>query len=250
MKRERFFRGVLLLVVLTMACAGGIPKIPDTPDSVLEKADDYYGRDRYFQASELYKAFIERYPGHDRSDYAQFRLADSYYRDGQYELAAVEYRVIVSRYGYSEYVDDALFQIGVCYFELAPRTDRDQAKTFEAAQMFEQFIQTFPSNSKVPEAREYIRKCHEKLAEKYMQSVKLYYRQGALRAVEIYCDKIIQDYPDNYYWAQAYYYKGMVRLIAGDNDTAAFCFRKVIEYGKDAGSLRYDAEERLKEATQ
>ena len=248
MSTHGFVRLVMLAAVLTMACAGGMPKIPDTPDSVLEKADEYYDRGRFFQASELYRAFIERYPGHDRSDYAQFRLSESYYMDNQYELAAVEYRVIVARYGYSEYVDDALFQIGVCYFEQAPRTDRDQQKTLEALQMFEQFIQTFPQNPKVPDAREYIRLCHEKLAEKAMQTVELYYRRGAVRAVEIYCDKIIEAYPNNYYWAKAYYYKGMVKLIYGDKQAAAFCFQQVIDYGEDAGTLRFDAEDRLKEA--
>jgi outer membrane protein assembly factor BamD len=250
LRRLNWFHPLLLLVALTAACAGGMPKIPDTPDSVLQKADEYFDRGRYFQSSELYKAFIERYPGHDRSDYAQYRMAESYFHDQQYELAAVEYRVIVSRYGYSEYVDDALFQIGVCYWELSPSPEKDQSKTFEAVQMFEQFIQTFPDNNKVPAAREYLRKCNEKLAEKYMIAVKLYYRAGNLRSVEIYCDKIIEQYPDNYYWAQAYYYKGIVRLVAEDNEKAAFCFQKVIDYGKDAGSLRYDAEERLKEATQ
>ena len=83
-----------------------------------------------------------------------------------------------------------------------------------------------------------------------MQTVELYYRRGALRAVEIYCDKIIDTYPNNYYWAQAYYYKGMVKLIYGDNNAAAFCFQSVIDYGEDAGTLRFDAEERLKEAQQ
>ena len=250
MKNRRDVFPLLLLVVVMMACAGGMPKIPDTPDSVIEKADEYFERGRFFQASELYNAFIERYPGHDRSDYAQYRLAQSFYLDGQFELAAVEYRVIVSRYGYSEFVDDALFQIGVCFLEQAPRTDRDQQKTLEALQMFEQFIQTFPQNDKIPEARENIRRCHEKLAEKAMQTVELYYRRGALRAVEIYCDKIIDTYPNNYYWAQAYYYKGMVKLIYGDNSAAAFCFQSVLDYGEDAGTLRFDAEERLKEAQQ
>ena len=40
----------------------------------------------------------------------------------------------------------------------------------------------------------------------------------------------------------------MVKLIYGDNSAAAFCFQKVLDYGVEAGALRFDAEERLKEA--
>lgn len=234
-------------VALMMACAGGLPKIPDTPDDILASGDDYFARGKFFQAAELYKAYVERFPGDDRSDYGQYRLAESYFSDRQYELAAVEYRVVFSRYGYSEYVDDALFQIGVCFWNQSPKTQVDQQKTVDALGMFEQFIQTFPTNPLIPEAQEYIRRCHAKLAAKMMLTVRLYFRSDAYRAVIIYCDKIIDHYPDNEHWAEALYFKGLVKLLWGEKDEAARYFAQVIAYPDDL-SIKLDAQSKLKEA--
>ena len=109
-------------------CAGGVPKIADDPNAVLAKADEYYQRDKWYQAQEMYKGFLSRYPGHDRSDYAQFMLAESYFNNHEYPLAAVEYQILENNYGYSEYIDDALFKLGLCFYNESPKYQRDQQK--------------------------------------------------------------------------------------------------------------------------
>jgi len=235
-----------ILLPLVLACAGSLPSVPNAPGDILAKGDAYYVRGKYFQSAELYKAFVERYPGNDRSDYAQFRLAESYFHDGQYELAAVEYRVVMSQYGYSEYVDDALFQLAVCSWRRAPSVARDQQLAKDALSKFEQFIQTFPRNKKVADAREYIRKIHARLARKAMAAVHWYYRRHKDRAVRIYCDKIIADYPDNPFWAEALYYKGLIALRAGNRVEASRYFSRVLTY-PGVASAKSLAQARLKE---
>ena len=236
-----------LLVAMLLACAGNLPKIPNTPEAILTRGDEYFDRGKYFQASELYKAFVARYPGHDRSDYAQYRLAQSYFQDEQYELAAVEYRVIISRYGYSDYVDDGLFMVGVCFWELRPKVHKDPQRVLDALNMFEQFVQTFPSSPLIPDAAEYIRQINSFLGEKAMISARWYYKRKRFRSALIYCDKVINQYPNNEFWAEALYYKGLIKLEMGEKDEAIRYFSQVIDYPEDVG-VKHWARTMLEEA--
>jgi outer membrane protein assembly factor BamD len=223
-----------------------MPRIPDTPEAVLAKADEYYEQDSYFQAQEVYKAFISRYPGHDRSDYAQFRLAESYFGNEEYPLAAVEYQILMSNYGYSEFVDDALFKIGLCYFHESPRPERDQQKALDALSRFNQFLQTFPNSPLVPEVNEYIRRLHVKLAEKGFKNGYYYFRRKKLTAAMIYFDKVIEEYPDNAFWAQSVYFKALILEDRGDFDEAIRHYAMVLAY-PDELEFKREARARLNE---
>ena len=229
------------------ACAGGVPKVPATPEAILERADDYYRRGKNLQAVSLYEKFLERYVGHERADYAQFKLADSYLKGEQYELAAVEYQVLITNYGYSEWVDDALFSIGVCYWRLAPRSARDQQKSTDALSRFNQYLQTYPDGPHVPEARGYVREINARLAEKALTAARWYYRRHEARAALVYCDKVIDNYPENPSWVQAVYLKGLILLDRGQNEEAIAQFTRVLEYPGDM-SLKHDAEVQIKRA--
>ena len=225
-------------------CAGGMPKIPDEPDAVLIKADGYYQRDKWYQAQEMYKGFLSRYPGHDRSDYAQFMLAESYYNNREYPLAAVEYQILQNNYGYSEYIDDALFKMGLCYYHESPKYQRDQQKNRDALSKFNQFMQTFPSSPLIPEVEKYVAIINEKLAKKSFETGHFYFRRKKWTAALIYFDIVIDDYPDNEYWARSAYFKGVILEDRGDVDGAVRSFSQVLTYPED---VRYksDARRRL-----
>lgn len=245
MKGARLF--ALLALAVVTACAGSIPSIPNTPEAILERGDAYFERGKYFQSAELYKAFIERHAGHDRSDYAQFRLAESYFEDHQYALAAVEYQVLISNYGYSEFVDDALFRMGVCFWEQSPKSSLDQQRTVDALSRFNQFLQTFPSSPLVPEVQRYVRLCNAKLAQKDLSTARFYYRHKKYRAATIYCDKIIDNYPDNEAWVEALYIKGNILMTRGQKEEAAALFSTIMNYPEDI-RLKHMAEDMLKKA--
>jgi outer membrane protein assembly factor BamD len=234
-----------LALIGVLGCAGSIPKIPDDPEACLAKADSYFQRGKLFEAQELYKGFLSRFPGHDRSDYAQFQLAESYFRNKEYPLAAAEHQVLMSNYGYSEYVDDALFQIGVCYWLESPRPERDQQKTEDALSRFEQFLQTFPSSPLVDGAKAYIEQIHKKLAEKAFDTGYFYYRRKKPQAALIYFDRIIADHPNNEFWARALYYKALILEENGQTEEAIRYFSRVLSYPHEL-AIKVEARDHLK----
>lgn len=235
---------LLLFVGLSVGCAGGMPSVPSSPDAILAGARDYFDRGKYFQARELYKAFLARYPGNDRSDEAQFYLAESHFYDEEYPLAAIEYRVLVGNYGYSDYVDDAFFKVALCAFQEAPRADLDQTKSFEALSLFRQFMKTFPKSPLVEEARRYIGEINKRLAEKDIKNGLFYYRQKRYDSASIYFEKVIDNYEGNRFWVEALYYQANILLAKGDKEDARSLLEKAMEYPGKA-DVKKEIEETL-----
>lgn len=237
---------VVCAAALLGGCVGGMPKVPASPNAVLERADDYFRRGKEREAIALYGQYIERYPGHERVDYAQFRLAEGYFKTEEYGLASVEYQILIANYGYSEWVDDAVFQLGVCSWLEAPRYPRDQQKSIDALGRFNQFLLTYPDHLRAAEARDYIRKINAHLGEKAYSAAKWYYRQHEPKAALVYCEKIIREYPDNEFWAQALLLKGQILADRGDTEGAIQQFTQVIAYPGDLPQKK-DAERLIRE---
>lgn len=221
------------IFLVMMGCAGGIPSIPNDPDAILVKARDYFDRGKYYQSKELYKAFLSRYPGHSRSDEAQFYVAESHFNEGEYPLASVEYRVLSSNYGYSDYVDDAFFKIALCAAEEAPRFDLDQTKSFEALSLFEQFLRTFPASPLVDEANRRVHEIHEKLAHKDFENGHFYFRQKRFGPASLYFEKVIENYPGNEHWLKSMLFQAKILIAKGETAPARALLERVLEYPKD-----------------
>lgn len=225
-------------------CLGSMPSIPNDPEAILAKGDNYFEDGKYFQSAELYMGFTRRYPGHDRSDYAQFRLAESYFEDKDYPLAAVEYQILISSYNYSEYVDDALFKIGLCFYHESPKPQRDQQKAYDALSRLDQFVKTYPNSSLLEDAKKYIKLLHAKLAEKEFHNGEYYFKRKKMRAASIYFDKIIENYPDNKFWARSLYYKGLIHERRGEVEDAKRLLARVVAYDGEL-DVKEDARARL-----
>lgn len=245
--RRRVPFALALTAALCLACAGGMPKVPANPESILERADDLHRRGKNTQAAALYQAFIERYAGHERADYAQYQIGNCHFDLRDYSIAAVEYQVVITNFGYSEWVDESLFQIGVCYWRDAPNSARDQQKSVDALSRFSQFLQIYPDNARAPEARAYVRQINERLAEKAFASARWYQRQHAGQAAMIYCDKIIESYPENPIWVEALYMKGNILLARGENESAIAQYTRILEYPEDH-PLKRSAQEKIRQA--
>lgn len=234
--------GLLLAAAQIFSCAGSA-RIPNTPEDILAKADNSFGRGKYYQAQELYKEFLSRHPGHDRSDYAQFMLAESYFNNDEYPLAAVEYQILMNNYGYSEYVDDGLYKLGLCYYHESPKSQRDQQKAVDALSRFNQFLQTYPHSPLVPEVQEYVKLIHLKLAKKAFDNGYYYYRRKKWLAATIYFDKVLDNFPDNEYWARSAYFKAIIMEDRGEVDDAIRYYSMVLAYPEDT---RYQSDARYR----
>jgi len=251
---NRFASRLLIFLLLPGIAACGGPytgrRVPD-PERKIEIADAFFAAGKYREAGVEYKDFLATFAGHERVDYAQYRLAESYRMDGDYPLAAVEYRILINDYGYSEYVDDAFLLEAVCAFAQAPRVERDQTKTFEARSRVARFLQLFPDSPRRAEGDSLLAVINDRLAEKDYRAADLYISLDVPRAAEIYLDKIVENYAGTEWAALSWYRKGLIHEERGERAEAVRAYGRSLATGAEfegkgdaAARLRALSEER------
>ncbi len=217
------------MLLIASSCGGPYrARMVNLPNEKLAIADMLFDREKYADAIVEYKDFLASFAGDERSDYAQFRIAESYRLDGDQALAAVEYRILISDYGYSEYVDDAFYLEGLCAFEQAPRSERDQTKTYEALGRITRFLQLFPDSPRRAEAEKVLAAIHDRLGRKEYLSARLYHSKKRFDAALIYYDKVIANYANTVWTGKSHYYRGVILEGRGEHQGAVRDFGEAV----------------------
>lgn len=86
-----------------------------------------------------FRNFVERFPGHDFADNAQYWLGEAFYDQKRYKSALAEFRKVVDNHPQGNKVPDALLKLGYCYSQLA---EEDKAK-----QVWQQVLQVYPKSN-------------------------------------------------------------------------------------------------------
>lgn len=73
---------------------------------------------RYADAAEAFRGFLDRYPGSEYADNAQYWLGESYYVTRNYEFALEAFEAVQERYPASPKLADSLLKIGYTHYEL------------------------------------------------------------------------------------------------------------------------------------
>jgi tol-pal system protein YbgF len=73
---------------------------------------------RYADAAESFSEFLDRYPGSEYADNAQYWLGESYYVTRNYELALAAFAQLQERFPQSPKLPDSLLKVGYTHYEL------------------------------------------------------------------------------------------------------------------------------------
>lgn len=168
------------------------------PDAELHVADCYFKKEEFPEAFNSYRTFKELHPRHPRSDYVTFRAAESLReqlpttvdRDLTNATQAISYYdEILTHYSRSQYEPEAKEK----RFKLVQMlADKEvyiadfyfgQKKYMSALTRYEQFLQSYPQNSRVP---------HVLL--KAASSAK---KAEVPDKMQIYLTQLLKDYPNS-----------------------------------------------------
>jgi outer membrane protein assembly factor BamD len=160
----------LALLVVAAACSSA-PKRPPVgtlePDKFLwERGTDALNDRRWFTAREYFRQLVDSYPQSTYRADAKLGVADSYLGEGTMEatvLAVNEFREFLSFYPMHERAGYAQFKLGMTHYYQMRNPQRDQTETREAIIELSAFLQRYPANSLVPEARTYLREARDRL---------------------------------------------------------------------------------------
>ncbi len=86
-----------------------------------------------------FRNFVERFPGHDFADNAQYWLGEAFYDQKNYKSALVEFRKVVDDHPQGNKVPDALLKLGYCY--------RQMGESDKAKQVWEQVMRVYPKSN-------------------------------------------------------------------------------------------------------
>lgn len=195
---------IFLLLVLTLVSTscGEYSKMLQSSDYEMkyEYAKKAFEQEKYARAYTLLEDLIAIFKGTDKAEESLYLLARSYYMAGDYQSSGQYFITYYNSYPKGEYTELSRFYSGYGYYLNSPEARLDQTGTYKAISEMQMFLEYYPQSERADEAQEVILKLQEKLVEKDLENVRLYYNLGNYmgnnyKSAVISAQNILKDYP-------------------------------------------------------
>ena len=207
------------------------PQSEWAPKSILMAAYSYYSQDYYYDAISELERFIQKYPKHERLNYAHFLLAISYYEQivdekkdiGPLLSAQKEFKFIIKNYSNSDFALDSKFKLDFINDVLASkeiflgRYYMKKEKWIAAINRFKQVVQLYDTTIYIEEALHRL--------------VELHYRIGLIDEAKKYAKLLGYNYQSSKWYEASYIifnkdYDSPIRKVNKNKKKGNFIIRK------------------------
>ncbi|OJU56300.1 MAG: outer membrane protein assembly factor BamD [Bacteroidales bacterium 45-6] len=178
MKLKLFF--LFVAAALFFSSCGEYNRILKSSDTELKYtyAKKYFEQKKYGRASSILEDIVPSLKGTAKAEEALYLLAQSFYYNKDYTTATQYYKTYYTTYPKGEYVEIAHFNAAYGMYLDSPDYRLDQAPTISAINEFQNFLELYPRSDKVEQAQKYMFELQDKLAQKDLGAVRLYYNLG------------------------------------------------------------------------
>jgi outer membrane protein assembly factor BamD len=239
LKLTRLIAVIAMLLALA-ACSRGPRRVAQlvdpellqlTPQQVYDRAEEQFSKKKWERARNYYSHLYENFPNDPLGRRALLRIADTFYHQGD-QLNLVEaqykYRDFINRYPSSEQADYAMLQIAMVSYEQMERPDRDQQKTREAVEKFNDMLRAHPRSPLRAEAEAKLQGALDRLAKHEHVIARFYMKRGSYTAAVQRLNYLIDTYR-NYNERDAVFYDlGNALSRLGRNGEARLYFERVL----------------------
>ena len=187
-----------LLLVFIIGCGISNPFDDNIPYKT--RFDDglsFFEDEKYVKASQEFNIIVERASHTDLGDDALFFLAESYFLNKDYDLALIEFEKLVSRMGFSPYIEKSRWRICETLMFLSPNYYHDQDSSQKAIAQIQDFLDDYPNSEHSKDADSLIAELRNRLAEKNMETGKLYFKLKAYDSAIVSYEIVINEYYDS-----------------------------------------------------
>lgn len=160
----------------------GIKELYDA-DALLKKADKLFKDKEYISAIQEYRRFLELHPIHKSASYAQYK-------------------------------------IGLSHFKQIRTIDRDIEPVQKALSAFETVLKDYPGNEYTEDAREKVKICRGKLAEREFYIGNFYLKRDDYPAAIERFNNVLNDYADTEVLEKAIYHLAVAYSSSGKMERA------------------------------
>ncbi len=165
-----------------------------------EVAKAYFAMGSYTKSCTLIEDILMQLKGTAQADESLFLLGEGYLRKGDYDLAATYFKQYYVSYPHGKLAELARYKTGTALYLNTPDARLDQSDSYSAIQELQIYIEYFPNGKYRPQAEEMIYALQDKLAEKELESAKLYYHLGTYlgnnyESCIVTAQNALRDYP-------------------------------------------------------
>jgi len=200
-------------------------------EQIFDRGEDQFAKKRYPRARTYYSYIYENFPNDPLGRRALLRVADTYYSQGDpvnLVEAQYKYRDFINRYPGSDRADYAMLQIAMVAYKQMEKPDRDQQKTREAVEKFNDMLRTFPNSPLRPDAEKRLQDALDRLAKHEHIVARFYMKRRSYAAALQRLNYIVDTYP-NYRERDAVFYDLGTSLAGlGRKAEARLYFERVI----------------------
>lgn len=229
-----------------VGCGGTLREAEVGGVASIERGMESFNRGDWIDAIADLKAFVEQYPGTDRTDDALFYLGEAHFQLKDYPLASGQYDRLIRDFPASPLHPQALFQLALCDELQAHPAPLDQTETARAISRYKDFLELYPEDARAQEAREHLKSLNDRLAEKRWRNGKLYAQLKHYEAAVYYLRGMITEYPDSRWTGEARLLLADVLIRQGYSEAAAATLRDV-EQSTASPDVKSRAQARLRE---
>lgn len=200
---------LILFVSLFFYSCNEYQKALKTEDVALkfDMATKLYEAGKYTKAIRLFEQMAPIYRGKPQAEKMFYMFAQCYYKTEQYYLAANQFETFVANYPKSEKIEESAFLGANSFAKLSPVYSLDQIDTVKAIEKLQEFIDTYPNSSNVPEANKILKSLNEKIEKKVYENAKGYNTIMDYKASIVAFDNFIADFPGTPFKEDALFYK-------------------------------------------
>jgi outer membrane protein assembly factor BamD len=202
-----------------------------TKEQAFAKGDEFFARKRWQRARQFYQYVYESFPNDPLGRRSLLRIADTYYeqRDSVNLVEAqYKYRDFINRYPGSDRADYAMLQIAMVSYQQMERADRDQAKTREAVEKFNEMIRAYPRSPLRAEAEKRLQDALDRLAKHEHIVAHYYIKRHSYPAAVQRLNYLIDTYPKYSDRAGAFYDLATSLDLLGRKGEARLYYERVL----------------------
>lgn len=192
-----------------------------------ESGKEAFDRKDYVEASQDFKAYVEQYPGTDKTDDALYYLGVSYMKTKEYALGSSQFDRLTRDFPQSEYQPDAMFYLARCDDLESRPAPLDQTETQRAIDRYKAFLDLYPENSHAKEAWGRMNALTDRQAEKRFRNGRLYLKLKQRSAAAIYFRGVLADFPESRWAGDSAVELAEILVKEGKSDEAVEVLRKI-----------------------
>ncbi|MBC7864301.1 MAG: outer membrane protein assembly factor BamD [Bacteroidia bacterium] len=194
---KRFLFILIPILALTISC-GKFSKLVKSSDYKLKlvKAREYFDKKDYYHAQMLFDELIPLYKGQPEEEEIYFYFCYCNYNQGDFSLAGYHFRNFVRTFPQSVHAESCSFMSALCYYHNSPQYTLDQTDTKNAILELQEFVNNYPTSTKLDTANILVSRLRLKLETKYYEITKQYFHINDYKAAITSCNIYVKDYPD------------------------------------------------------